>query len=123
MKYYLLEISVLTTQEYFVRTQKHWFPTAEKYIAICCITYLSFSVFETGYCHSDGELEQWLRRHKFYNYAANSWGHHARGTLAECKDAMEFLNKEPNFEASSQALFADWNLPKHAIIAKNSRDK
>ncbi|MCJ1284853.1 hypothetical protein MMC26_004190 [Xylographa opegraphella] len=34
-----------TTQEYFERTQKEWFPTADFDISASCVTYLSFSVF------------------------------------------------------------------------------
>jgi hypothetical protein len=32
-----------TTQEYFERTQKDWFPNAEESITTSCVTYLSFS--------------------------------------------------------------------------------
>jgi hypothetical protein len=37
-----------TTQEYFERTQKKWFPTAEADITTICVTYLSFTVFGYG---------------------------------------------------------------------------
>jgi hypothetical protein len=37
-----------TTQEYFERTQNDWFPKAQSEIAITCLTYLSFSIFESG---------------------------------------------------------------------------
>src|SRR6187549_2533258 len=36
-----------TTQEYFERTQKQWFPNAEADITTTCVTYLSFSIFES----------------------------------------------------------------------------
>src|SRR6187549_3428053 len=36
-----------TTQEYFERTQKQWFPYAEADITTTCVTYLSFSIFES----------------------------------------------------------------------------
>ncbi len=42
-----------TTQEYFKQTQKEWFPTTEAEITTICVTYLSFSVFDTGCCESD----------------------------------------------------------------------
>ena len=38
-----------TTQEYFERTQKHYFPNAQIDITEICVTYLSFDVFETGF--------------------------------------------------------------------------
>jgi hypothetical protein len=37
-----------TTQECFERMQKKWFPNAELSIAKICLTYLSFSAFESG---------------------------------------------------------------------------
>ena len=45
-----------TTQEYFERTQSRWFPNAEADITAVCTTYLSFSIFESGMCHSDDEF-------------------------------------------------------------------
>ncbi|TAQ86535.1 hypothetical protein B7494_g5159 [Chlorociboria aeruginascens] len=47
-----------TTQEYFNRTQSHWFPSADAEIATICVTYLSISVFEGGACLKDNELEK-----------------------------------------------------------------
>jgi len=45
-----------TTQEYFERTWKDWFPNAQTDIAITCITYLSFDAFEAGFCPTDDEF-------------------------------------------------------------------
>jgi hypothetical protein len=59
-----------TTQEYFERTQKHWFPDAEASITKTCITYLSFSVFESGRCLTKDELKKRLQLHKLYGHAA-----------------------------------------------------
>ena len=55
-----------TTQEYFERTQKDWFPNAESDITIICITYLSFHVFENGYCQTSDELENRLHSNLFF---------------------------------------------------------
>ena len=46
-----------TTQEYLELTSKDWFPKAETYIAITCVTYLSFKTFESGFCQMDEDLE------------------------------------------------------------------
>lgn len=46
-----------TTQEYFERTQEHWFPNANLDITIVCVNYLSFRVFESGFCETDAEFE------------------------------------------------------------------
>ena len=50
-----------TTQEYFDRRWKMWFPNAETNIATTCVVYLSFNDFRTGVCQNDDELEQRLR--------------------------------------------------------------
>jgi hypothetical protein len=68
-----------TTQEYFERTQKQWFRNAESEITTSCVTYLSFSVFETGLCHTDKEFVERLQSYQLYDYAAHNWGHYARG--------------------------------------------
>ena len=50
-----------TTQEYFERTQNQWLPNAKLEITTICVTYLSFSVFESGFCQTDAEFEERLR--------------------------------------------------------------
>ena len=95
-----------TTQEYFERTQKVWFPNAESEITTICVTYLSFSVFRSGYCQTDGEFEGRLQLNQLYDYAAHNWGHHARAAPTSCQAVMEFLEKQAQVEASSQALTA-----------------
>ena len=46
-----------TAQEYFERTQKDWFPNAEENITATCVTYLSFSTFEAGFCTTNRKLK------------------------------------------------------------------
>ncbi len=58
-----------TMQEYFKRTQKDWFPDAETNITRICITYLSFSIFESGFCRTDDQFEEWLQLNLLYDYA------------------------------------------------------
>ena len=55
-----------TTQEYFERTQSQWFPRAESEMAITCVTYLSFDVFESGFCQTDHEFNVRLQSYKLY---------------------------------------------------------
>lgn len=66
-----------TTQEYFERTQKRWFPAAQKEIATTCVAYLSFSAFETGCCGTPQKFRERLQSFPFYSYASHNWGHHA----------------------------------------------
>jgi len=95
-----------TTQEYFERTQKTFFPRADTEITITCVTYLSFNVFESGFCQTDDEFEKRLQSNKLYDYASHNWGYHARMALDSCEDVLEFLLKQSQVEASSQALMA-----------------
>ena len=46
----IIRLAHYTTQEYFERTHNQWFPNAETDITQICITYLSFSAFESGFC-------------------------------------------------------------------------
>ncbi|KFY31800.1 hypothetical protein V493_00783, partial [Pseudogymnoascus sp. VKM F-4281 (FW-2241)] len=93
-----------TTQEYFERTQKRWFPQAETDIATICVTYLSFNVFETGFCQNDEEFEERLQTNPLYDYASHNWGHHARNASTLIQEVIIFLEKKAQVEASSQAL-------------------
>jgi ankyrin repeat protein len=114
-----------TTQEYFQRTQQDLFPHAEAEITMICCTYLSFSVFETGYCQTNNEFEHRLKVNPLYNYAAHHWGHHARRALTLSQEVIDFLEHKLKVEAASQALMAvkRWNsnlydsqrFPKHML--------
>ncbi|KAJ4161615.1 uncharacterized protein LMH87_007645 [Akanthomyces muscarius] len=95
-----------TTQEYFERTQKSWFPNAQDHITKVCITYLSFRVFESGFCQTDTEFEERLQVNQLYDYAAHNWGHHARQASTLGQEVLDFLRGEANVEASSQAMMA-----------------
>jgi ankyrin repeat protein len=95
-----------TTQQYFEQTQNTWFPHAEAHIARICVTYLSFRVFESGFCRGDEEFEERLRLHPLYEYAAQNWGHHALKSLLQIDVRLSFLQSPTKVEASSQALFA-----------------
>ena len=96
-----------TTQEYLERKAKIWFPKVETYIAMSCVTYLSFKTFESGFCQSDEEFEERLRLNPLYDYAARNWGHHARTAPLEVGQSMlDFLLNEAKISASAQALMA-----------------
>jgi succinate dehydrogenase flavin-adding protein (antitoxin of CptAB toxin-antitoxin module) len=95
-----------TTQEYFERTQRQWFPDAQTNITTICVSYLSFDEFVSGFCENDKEFEQRLQLNKLYDYAAHNWGYHARQASTSCQGVIEFLQKQAQVEASSQALMA-----------------
>lgn len=96
-----------TTQEYFERTQKLWFPDAEGYIARSCVTYLSFDVFELGYCETYDEFEARLQSNVLYDYASRNWGYHARAASIEGESLiLNFLKSDDKVSASNQVIFA-----------------
>ena len=105
-----------TTQEYFDRTQSHWFPSADAEIATICVTYLSISVFEGGAYPKDDELEKPLRSNQFFEYAARNWGHHARkGPATAQMDTLvlQFLESEVKVAGASQAMLTLGKHPGH----------
>ena len=96
-----------TTQEYFRRTWNSLFPNAETDIARTCITYLSYDVFEAGYCSTEEEFEARLQDNVLYDYAARNWGYHTYGTPCESDDLLiKFLKSGPKTAAASQAMEA-----------------
>ncbi|KAI5455569.1 hypothetical protein BGZ63DRAFT_341107, partial [Mariannaea sp. PMI_226] len=95
-----------TTQEFFDRTRNDWFPDAEADIAKICLAYLSFSVFESGFCQSDDEFEERLESYPFYEYAAHNWGYHA-GEVSTCREYIsEFLKNTAKVQFATQCLLA-----------------
>jgi ankyrin repeat protein len=95
-----------TTQEYFERTQRQWFPDAQINITKICVSYLSFDEFESGVCQNNEEFEQRLQSNILYDYAAHNWGYHAREASNLCPVVIEFLQKQGQVEASYQVLMA-----------------
>jgi ankyrin repeat protein len=95
-----------TTQEYFERTRGILFPNAEADITTTCITYLSFSIFDSGFCQRDEDLEERLRDNPLYEYAARNWGRHALEASQTEGLIMNFFGSEVKLEASVQAMLA-----------------
>jgi hypothetical protein len=92
-----------TTQEYFERSQGKWFPDSDISVSRTCITYLSFNIFETGFCPTDEDFERRLRSNPLYDYAARNWGYHAHAasTSTEVKDrVLHFLENESKVSAA-----------------------
>ena len=90
------------TQEYFKRTQKRWFPSVETDITRICVTYLSFSIFESGLCQTDDEFEEWLQTNQLYDYAAHNWGYHACVASVEVEQLItRLLESEAKVSSSS----------------------
>ncbi|KAL6699880.1 ankyrin repeat-containing domain protein [Trichoderma pleuroticola] len=92
-----------TAQEYFERTQNRWFPTAQTDITTICVTYLSFSAFETGLCKRGEEFEGRLQLFPLYSYATRNWGRHAPKDEAS-QEVTNFLKSPAKVAASGQVL-------------------
>jgi ankyrin repeat protein len=107
-----------TTQEYFKQTRRRLFPKAEADITTICVTYLSFSIFDSGFCHRDEDLEERLRDNPLYEYAARNWGCHALEASQTEDLIMKFLGSEVKLEASVQAMLAFNEGLFHAVCAE-----
>ncbi|KAH6970509.1 ankyrin repeat-containing domain protein [Ilyonectria sp. MPI-CAGE-AT-0026] len=111
-----------TTQEYLKRTRERWFRDPESVITTTCVTYLSFIVFETGFCKTDHKLEERLRSNPFYDYAAHNWGHHAPKDKTPSQ-VISFLKSKAKVEASSQALMAAKRSSSHSHYSQEAPRK
>ncbi|KAK6338820.1 hypothetical protein TWF696_009628 [Orbilia brochopaga] len=100
-----------TTQEYFDQNWKKWFPDAQEYLAITCITYLSYDIFKTGYSLSLHSFKAKLHLNPLFDYAAQNWGHHARECSNDTTNSAVWalLNNEAAISASSQPIIAHLN--------------
>jgi ankyrin repeat protein len=94
-----------TTQEYFERTQKQWFPGAQASIALSCLTCLSYDDFEVGPCPTDAEFDARFNKHALYDYVARNWGNHARPASADIEnEVLTFIKSKSKLAASVQAM-------------------
>jgi ankyrin repeat protein len=108
-----------TTQEYFERTQKHWFPDAEEDMAKICLTYLLFNAFDTGFCAEDKEFEERLQNNPLYDYTAHNWGHHARAALIAADPILTLFKSESKLSACTQAMFVSKRYPSHSNYSQD----
>jgi len=96
-----------TTQEYFECIGSRLSPDGQLSLATACLTYLTFSVFETGRCATDKEFEVRLREHQLLNYAAEYGGEHTRYVEDKVDDlACTLLAHSGLYSCAAQVLFA-----------------
>src|ERR1700733_1672808 len=108
---HIIRLVHYTAQEYFERTQKDWFPNAEENITSTCVTYLSFSTFEAGFCITNGKLKERLQLNPLYDYTARNWGYHARLASADAEQSiLGLLQSETNLSACSQVMMISGSL-------------
>ncbi|KAH7411643.1 hypothetical protein DE146DRAFT_674164 [Phaeosphaeria sp. MPI-PUGE-AT-0046c] len=95
-----------TTQEYFERISSRLNPDGELEIAEACLTYLSFSVFESGSCATNEELEERLCQYELLDYAAKHCGEHIGSVEAKVAHlACTFLTRSGTLSCAAQILF------------------
>ncbi|KAJ3532443.1 hypothetical protein NM208_g8432 [Fusarium decemcellulare] len=103
----VIRLAHYTTQQYFNDRRHRLFPNAEAHITATCVTYLSFSVFEKGPCQSGRQFRERLQSHRFYDYGARNWGHHARTTCLQNDQLLvDFLESDNKASAARQAMMA-----------------
>jgi hypothetical protein len=95
-----------TTQEYFEQIGDVWNPGGQLHIAITCLTYLSFSTFQSGSCSTDEEFEERLHQNQFLDYAAKHCGSHARTVEADIATFACKLLQGKSFPCVAQVLGA-----------------
>ncbi|KAK4213862.1 ankyrin repeat-containing domain protein [Rhypophila decipiens] len=108
-----------TTQEYFDRERKMWFPSADDDMAAVCLRYISMPVFEQGICASWPEFDLRMVRYPLYSYAAGYWGHHARENWPACKEVLNrFQLSDPKviLAAAQVTLFGELESPRTNIL-------
>jgi hypothetical protein len=94
-----------TTQEYFERVLLEWNPSAQKEIAVVCLTYLSFDTFRSGSCAGDKAFEQRLAKNAFFDYSAHYWSEHIRSVQSTTSHlALAFLCDEALVDCTIQAV-------------------
>ncbi|MCJ1334657.1 hypothetical protein MMC10_011369 [Thelotrema lepadinum] len=110
----VVRVAHYTIQEYFVRAKMQWFVAAETDITNACITYLSYTVFESGPCSLNPDYTERLQQYLFYGYAALHWGLHARDASLPMDQVVRFLQNQPCLRAAAQGLIVKnetWILP------------
>jgi ankyrin repeat protein len=96
--------------EYFERISSRLNSNAQLEIAERCLTYLSFSVFESGSCATDEEFEERPCQHDLLDYAAQHCGEHIGSVEAKVAHlACTLLTHSGTFSCAAQVLFVDSN--------------
>jgi hypothetical protein len=82
------------------------FPDGQTYITQTCLTYLSFEVFQSGYCNNDKDMETRLTTNPLLQYAARNWANHARGGVENILQVqiLRVLSQESVLFATIQAM-------------------
>ncbi|KAI9654380.1 MAG: hypothetical protein M1821_006696 [Bathelium mastoideum] len=94
-----------TTQIFFLKNQDLYFPDSHSDMGLTCMTYLSFDVFDTGYCRTRERYNTRLEQNPFYKYAATSWSYHVRhGSLETSPLTLQLFSNKSKVSAVAQCM-------------------
>jgi ankyrin repeat protein len=83
-----------TTQKYFEKSWKKWFPDIHRAIADSCLTYVAYDLFEDERFSAPDEVNRIELEYPFYSYAASYWGRHFREFPGDDMLALKFLQNK-----------------------------
>ncbi|KAK4079765.1 hypothetical protein Trihar35433_870 [Trichoderma harzianum] len=93
-----------SVESWMIERRDKLFPNAWLYITRACLTYLSFTAFESGVALSEDDLNSRFQQYPLYAYAVHNWGYYAL-EVPECPDILLFLGKQANAAAAAQVIF------------------
>lgn len=94
-----------SVESWMIERRNKLFPDAWLYITRACLTYLSFTEFESGIALSKDDLNSRFQQYPLYAYAAYYWGFYAL-EVPKCPDILLFLGKQANAAAAAQVIFS-----------------
>lgn len=99
-----------TTQKYFERTLKSWYPEILDHITDSCLTYVSYDVFEEDRFEAKEEVEKIPVEYPFYSYSSLNWGHHFREAPGDRSILLKFLQNKAKLIGYDRCGFEplDW---------------
>lgn len=95
-----------TTQEYFDRMRRQWFPEAETKIANVCTLYITVDEFYSYEKERENypRIEKKLQLDPFFGYACANWGYHARGADSSSHFIHVFLADKWSVRTAAQTV-------------------
>ncbi|KAL2672649.1 hypothetical protein Neosp_013363 [[Neocosmospora] mangrovei] len=107
-----VRLAHFTVAEYFKEEGSQYLIYTEDHLAETCLNYLLFENMEP-----DLPMRQPGQRYRFYDYAANNWGHHIQAASNVDQDLiMRFLNNEAKAKTCCTALNEYLNWPESKAL-------
>ena len=109
-----------TTHEYFENKGKTRLPNAHTNVAMGCLRYLRMDVFDE-HCDNEVSFDERLEKYKFFSYAAQYWGDHARGSAEEESVEMRDLVCETFKSSGKVESVAQFETPSWVGFTRTGR--